>query len=291
MNNFLPQKRGMQVVWIIVGCLIYAVGLNVFIIPMNLYSGGAVGLAQLLSYGAGQIGIKEIAGLNLYGIIYLLLNIPILFIEWFKIGKTFFINTILGTVGISLFTSIVPTPATAVIADPVIGIIIGGVVTGAGIGIMLTAKGSGGGIEVIGIWMAKKYAGMSVGKLGTIFNLILYAIYLLVFDISTVIYSVVYLFFYTVTLDRMHFQNINVRMLIFTKKKGIAEAIMKETGRGVTQWNGEGAFTSEDNYVLVTIVNKFEVEDILNMVYLLDPEAFTTVDEGVKVYGNFQKRV
>ena len=62
MNNFLPQKRGMQVVWIIVGCLIYAVGLNVFIIPMNLYSGGAVGLAQLLSYGAGQIGIKEIAG-------------------------------------------------------------------------------------------------------------------------------------------------------------------------------------------------------------------------------------
>ena len=211
MNNFLPQKRGMQVVWIIVGCLIYAVGLNVFIIPMNLYSGGAVGLAQLLSYGAGQIGIKEIAGLNLYGIIYLLLNIPILFIAWFKIGKTFFINTILGTVGISLFTSIVPTPATAVIADPVIGIIIGGVVTGAGIGIMLTAKGSGGGIEVIGIWMAKKYAGMSVGKLGTIFNLILYAIYLLVFDISTVIYSVVYLFFYTVTLDRMHFQNINVR--------------------------------------------------------------------------------
>lgn len=128
MNNFLPQKRGMQVVWIIVGCLIYAVGLNVFIIPMNLYSGGAVGLAQLLSYGAGQIGIKEIAGLNLYGIIYLLLNIPILFIAWFKIGKTFFINTILGTVGISLFTSIVPSPATAVIADPVIGIIIGGVV-------------------------------------------------------------------------------------------------------------------------------------------------------------------
>ena len=219
MNNFLPQKRGMQVVWIIVGCLIYAVGLNVFIIPMNLYSGGAVGLAQLLSYGAGQIGIKEIAGLNLYGIIYLLLNIPILFIAWFKIGKTFFINTILGTVGISLFTSIVPSPATAVIDDPVIGIIIGGVVTGAGIGIMLTAKGSGGGLEVIGIWMAKKYAGMSVGKLGTIFNLILYAIYLLVFDISTVIYSVVYLFFYTVTLDRMHFQNINVRMLIFTKKK------------------------------------------------------------------------
>ena len=48
MNNFLPQKRGMQVVWIIVGCLIYAVGLNVFIIPMNLYSGGAVGLAVKL---------------------------------------------------------------------------------------------------------------------------------------------------------------------------------------------------------------------------------------------------
>ena len=50
----------MQVVWIIVGCLIYAVGLNVFIIPMNLYSGGAVGLAQLLSYGAGQIGIRKL---------------------------------------------------------------------------------------------------------------------------------------------------------------------------------------------------------------------------------------
>ena len=165
MNNFLPQKRGMQVVWIIVGCLIYAVGLNVFIIPMNLYSGGAVGLAQLLSYGAGQIGIKEIAGLNLYGIIYLLLNIPILFIAWFKIGKTFFINTILGTVGISLFTSIVPTPATAVIADPVIGIIIGGVVTGAGIGIMLTAKGSEYD-KVTGLDMGEKICGNVRWKTG-----------------------------------------------------------------------------------------------------------------------------
>lgn len=290
MSHMLPQRKSEQILWIIAGCGIYAVGLNMFILPLGLYSGGIVGLAQLLNLGvASAFQLNEMV--NLYGLIYFILNVPLLVIAWLKIGSRFLVKTMIGTVGISAFTLIIPAPNVLLVSDPAIAIVLGGVVTGMGIGIMLTAGGSGGGVEVLGVWLSRKYAGFTVGKLTIYFNVVLYTVYFLIFDISTVIYSLLYMVFYTVAMDKMHYQSINVRIMIFTKKDTIDWGIMNETGRGVTEWNGFGAFTNERNHVLVTVVNKFELDEVLKLIYRLDPNAFTVIDEGIKVYGNFQHRV
>ena len=78
--------------------------------------------------------------------------------------------------------------------------------------------------------------------------------------------------------------------MIFTKKAGISDEIMTKLGRGVTRWEGEGAYTSEETHVLVTIISKYEIDTLMNLVRAIDPQAFVVMNEGSRVYGNFEKR-
>lgn len=291
MQRILGQKQFSQVGLILAGCAVYALGLNLFILPLGLYSGGVVGLAQLLSLALEQALHGPVGTLNLYGLIYFLLNVPLLAIAWMKIGKSFLLKTVIGTIGISVFTTVIPVPVELLVTDPAVAIIIGGAVTGLGIGIMLTAGGSGGGIEVLGLWLSKKNPNFTVGRMTGIFNAVLYIVYFFVFDAPTVIYSLLYMVLYTVALDKTHYQNINARVTIFTKETGIDLAIMQETGRGVTEWNGCGAFTREDSHILVTIINKYEIDEVMKIIHSIDENAFIVIDEGVRVYGNFQRRL
>lgn len=285
------KKQIAQIARILAGCGVFSLGLNLFILPLGLYSGGIVGLSQLLAL-AWKNGVSGSAGaLNLYGVIFLLLNLPVLALARFQLGRSFFYKTLIGTLGISAFSALIPQPAVPLVSDPAVAIIIGGAVTGMGIGIMLTAGGSGGGIEVVGVWISKRNPGFSVGKLAGAFNAALYVVYFFLFDHATVIYSLLYMVFYSIALDRAHEQNINARVTIFTKKSGLDWAIMRETGRGVTEWDGCGAFTSEGSHILVTIINKYEIDEVMRIILGIDRDAFVVIDEGIRVYGNFQRRL
>lgn len=274
---------------IIAGSLLYALGMNLFLTPLNLFSGGGVGLAQLITLFLEQF--VQVANLNLYGIIYMLINIPLLFLAFFHIGKNFFVKTLIGSGAISLFITLIPTVAVPIVDDYLTSVLIGGIAAGAGVGIILIAGGSGGGIDVVAMWAAKKFRNASVGKISLYFNVILYAVMLFLFDAQTVIYSLIYTVIFTLVLDKTHFQNINVRVMIFTKKEGIDKEINEKTRRGVTEWNGYGAYTSEPMHILVSCINKYEVNDMMEIVQSIDPQAFVIVDENVIVNGNFEKRL
>lgn len=291
MQQIFKQKQLSQICRILAGCAVYALGLNLFILPLGLYSGGVVGLAQLLSLMLQNALHRPVGTLNLYGLVHFLLNIPILAIAQLKLGKSFLFKTVIGTVGISVFTTVIPQPAELLAADPAVAIVIGGAVTGLGIGIMLTAGGSGGGIEVLGLWLSRMNPNFTVGRMTSIFNAALFIVYFFKFDASTVIYSLLYMVLYTVSLDKFHYQNINARITVFTKEPGIDQAIMKEMGRGVTEWSGCGAFTREDSYILVTIISKYEIDEVMKIIHSIDGNAFIVIDEGVRVFGNFQRRL
>ncbi len=276
---------------ILAGCCIFSLGLNLFIIPLGLYSGGIVGLAQLLALAWENLMTGAAGRINIYGVCFFLLNVPVLLLAWARLGKSFFFKTVIGTVGISLFSALIPQPTTPLVADPAVAIIIGGTVTGFGIGMMLTAGGSGGGIEVVGVWISKHNPGFSVGKLASSFNVLLYIVYFFLFDPTTVIYSLLYMVFYSIALDKFHYQNINARVTVFTKRTGLDQAIMDQTGRGVTEWEGCGAYTNENSHILVTIINKYEIDEIMEIIHSIDKDAFVVVDEGIRVYGNFQRRL
>jgi len=271
------------------GSLLYALGMNLFLTPLHLFSGGGVGLAQLLTLFLEQL--IDMGGFNLYGIVYMLINIPLLFLAYFQLGYKFFIKTLIGSGAISLFITLIPTLAVPVVDDYLTSVLIGGIACGAGVGIILIAGGSGGGIDVVAMWAAKKFRNASVGKISLYFNVLLYIIMLFLFDAETVIYSLIYTVIFTLVLDKTHYQNINVRVMIFTKKDGIDKAINEQTRRGVTKWDGCGAYTKESTQVLVTCINKYEVNEVMDLVHSIDPQAFVIVDENVIVNGNFEKRL
>ena len=162
-----------------------------------------------------------------------------------------------------------------------------------GSGIVLTCGGSGGGLDVLGLIMSKKDHAFTVGKFSLGFNAVLYTVILVLFDPEIAIYSVIYNFSNSLLLDRMHQQNVNVQALIFTREDEsvLADFIIKKLGRSVTYWNGVGAYTKDNVRVLCVCLSKYEIEELLPMVHSIDPHAFLTVQEGVRVFGNVPRKL
>jgi len=286
------HHRWLRVVAAVFGELVYVLGLNLFIVPLGLYSGGAMGLCQLIRTFLSYIGIN-FGTLDIAGILYWILNIPIMFIAYRILGRGMVIRTIICTSAYSLFYSLIPIPSDLIVQDYLTSCMLGGILCGVGCGIVLTCGCSGGGLDVIGLCLSKKGSSFSVGRFSLTFNIFLYAICLILFSPEIAIYSVIYNFFTSMVLDRMHKQNINVQALIFTKedKDDLSRFVMETLGRGVTWWTATGAYSGADIHVLCVCLSKYEIEELLHVVRTIDPTAFITVQEGTRVYGAFQRKL
>lgn len=286
------KKRALtQYGWTFMGSLLFAAGVNLIIMPMKLYNGGFMGVAQLLRTFVVSVLHVNAGQIDLAGIIFYIINIPLFFLAWKGIGKSFCFRTVITATLESLFLTIIPIPTTPIINDMLTSCIIGGLISGAGTGMILRGGSSGGGQDIVGILCAKKYPGFSVGKIGIIMNIGVYGICMMLFDIEIVIYSLIYATVTALAIDKVHIQNINMSVMIFTKKLGIAKAIMEETGRGVTIWEGSGAYTKENTEILYVVISKYEVNQIKRIVQGIDPKAFMIFTEGTAVTGNFEKRL
>ncbi len=281
-----------QMVYAIGGSLLFAVGVNLIIVPLGLYNGGFMGIAQLMRTAVVDfMHIPVPAGLDLAGIIYFFLNIPLFYMGLRIMGKEFAVKTLITVAVQSLWLVLIPIPSAPIIEDYLTACIIGGLVAGFGVGLVLRGRSSGGGQDIIGVCCSKKYPNVSVGKINIIMNVFVYVICLFLFNIEIVAYSFIYTTVLSMAIDRVHIQNINMSVMIFTKKEGISQAILDQTGRGVTNWDGEGAYTRKTSYILFVLISKYEVAQIKEIVHSIDPNAFMIFTEGCSVDGNFEKRL
>ena len=293
MLNTAMHRPRLRMLACILGELIAAFSLNYFIVPLGLYSGGSMGVCQLIRtllqiWGGLSFGDYDIAR-----ILYFLSNIPILLYARGILGRKFVLKTVVCTMAFSLFYSVIPAPSTMVVNDPLTACLLGGILTGVGSGLVLTCGGSGGGLDVIGLCLSKKGSRFTVGRFSMTFNAFLYALCLILFTPETAIYSVIYNFASAMVVDKAHQQNISVQALIFTRagERELGRVIMDELGRGVTWWEGVGAYTGENVHVLCVCLSKYEIEELFHTVHEMDPHAFITLQEGVRIYGNFQKKL
>ena len=287
------HNRFLRLVAAVVGELIAAAALNLFIVPLHLYTGGILGVCQLIrTLMQTQLGIN-FGSYDIAGILYFLSNIPILLLAYKTLGKSLVFKTLICTVAYSLFYSIIPIPSAPIVDDYLTACLLGGILAGVGSGIVLTCGGSGGGLDIVGLCLSKRGSSFTVGKFSLTFNAFLYAACLLLFTPEVAIYSVIYNFFTSMVLDRMHQQNISVQALIFTREDEslLGHFIMEKLGRGVTYWRGTGAYTGDDVHVLCVCLSKYEIEELLHAVHSIDPHAFLTVQEGTRIYGNFRRKV
>lgn len=286
------QNKWTRVAIAVVATLLYAVGVNFFIVPVGLYSGGVVGLSQVIrTLLARSVALPE--NVDIAGILYFLLNVPVLIMAWKELGRGFLIRTLICVGASSFFLSVIKAPASPLLEDPLSACVVGGILCGFALGLALTCGCSTGGLDVVGLCLSKRGSRFTVGRFSLSFNVALYAACAILFNIQTAIYSVIYTVFCSLFIDRGHQQNISVQVLIFTKDEDpqLPSNIMTRLGRGVTYWEGKGAYTGSDLRVLCVCVSKFEVAELQETVRELDPRAFFIVQEGVRIGGNFARKI
>ena len=279
-----------QYLYVILGSALFAARVNLLIVPVSLYSAGIVGIAQILRTVLSPL-LPFGAQFDIAGIINLMLNIPLFLLAYRSISRGFFFKTLLSIVVQTLVMSLVMIPQEPILDDVLASCVIGGILSGFGVGITLRASGSCGGTDIIGFYLSKKNFPITVGQLSIVINIGVFGVCALLFNLETAIYSIIYMVVMYSVCDRTHYQNINMTAMIFTKNIDVQFAIMQETGRGVTYWKGAGAYTDEETLILVCAINKYEENQLKKIIYTLDENAFVIFSEGMSISGNFEKRL
>lgn len=271
----------------IVGALMYAAGVNLFLVPIGLYTGGLMGICQVIRTILVDYMNLPVGNIDIAGIIYYIINVPIFIIAMKKMGKRFLAKTLITVTAMTIFMSVIP--AKLIIEDMMASSVVGGIIAGVGIGITLRMASSGGGMDIIGVLLVRWKKDFSVGKVNLLVNILLYGACLFMFDIKTVIYSVIFASVYSIAMDKVHVQNINMAVNIITKvdTKAMEQEVFEELGRGVTKWKAVGAYTEEDEQMLYIMLSKYELNRLKTIVRKYDPYAFIVQNEGVRVDGNY----
>lgn len=266
--------------------IVYAItasaAVNFFYEPGNIYSSGVTGIAQIIgTLAQSTFGIKIPVALAL-----LLLNLPLFILGWFKISPKFTIFTGITVLLTSVFMQIIPVQVLS--TDPIINAIFGGVVMGAGGGYALRNGLSSGGLDFITIAIRKK-TGKTIGSLSIIFNSFILLAAGLLFGWQYAFYSALAIFVSGKVMDAVFTKQKKMQVTIVTScADEVIHGIHGKMRRGITIINGaEGAFRYDRQKVLITVVTRYELPLLKQIMRETDPHAFVSIADNVQILGRF----
>ncbi len=266
------------------GLLLNALGWTAFLIPAKITGGGITGVSTLIFFASGfSLGIS-----------YLIINAVLILIAIKILGVNFGVKTIFSVVILAFLLSLLQRYITEpIITDTFLSAVIGGILGGAGIGIVFSQGGSTGGTDIIAM-IINKYRNISPGRIILYLDVFIIASsYLLFQSLEKIVYGYVTMGITSYTIDLLFTgSKQSVQMFIFSKKyAAIAERIGKETGRGITIIDGKGWYTGEQTTVLLVMVRKPEAGHIFRIVKEIDQDAFMSVNNVMGVYGKGFDRI
>lgn len=268
---------------IALGCLIFALGFDLFMEPHSINVGGVSGVAMLL---------VEVTGIGSVGVFTVLLNVPLFLMGYKVLGKRFFFGSLFGMLASSLFLdvcSIIPAPQT----ETLLGALFGGVMSGVGIGLVFMGHASTGGSDIIARLLKRKFRDLKMGKLMLMVDLVIVAFTGVVFrDISKALYSVVILYVSAEVMDAILYglDYSTVALIITERYDEVYAAIGNQLDRGATFLDGRGGYTGAPKTVIMTAVSRRQVSDLKQLVQSIDPNAFMILQEAHQVLGEGFKR-
>ena len=270
---------------VIFGSLLYAATINMLVIPAGLYIGNLTGIAKIIL----ELLQRVVPGIgSLTGVILLGLNLPLLLISYKAVNHKFMLKTIISIVVMTIAMSLIPIrPLIPELDDLLTVCLVGGTLAGFGAGLCLRAGGSSGGTDILGVYISMKHNNFSVGRVGLLISLIVYGYALFANPPLIMVYSVIFTLIYAFMMDRTHYQNVKINVMVITRKREILPFITQEIKRGATYWDGKGAYTDTDFVVINTVVSKYELIRLRRGVLDMDPKAFFIENNAVNVTGYF----
>ena len=266
---------------IVVGTALYAVGVKALAVPHQFIPGGLFGVGSLIYYLTGWLSP---------GWLYGLLNVPVFAFAWTKVSRRFCLYSLFAMVLTSLFYEIFTIDI--VLKNQLYAAIAAGLICGAGGGIVLRSLGSCGGLDVLAVWLNQKY-NIGVGRTYFGFNLLLFLTSAAYLPADQIVASLILVFLCSATVDYVlsMFSQRKMVMIISNQHEEIAKGIMGELKLGVTRLKGEGAYTGTPRDVLLTVVNNIQLKRLEEIVFTRDDNALFIVDNTFSVIGStFSRR-
>ena len=290
-------KLGKEYLILTLGILIYVAGWTIFMIPNNLIRGGLTGVSSIIQYA---VGIKM-------GYTYFVLNAILLVTAFVVIGANFGGKTIyaiiLASVGLNVLQDLIPATIIETLSvqnGKLMSTIMGGILSGAGIGMSMSQGGSTGGTDIIAL-IVNKYRNISPGRIILWIDAVIILSSLAVPSytaegelvpfaekITTVVYGLILITVNGYVIDLyLSGSKQSVQLFIMSRKyEEIADAITKDIHRGVTVLPAVGWYTKKENHVLMVVTRKTDLNFLLKYIKTIDNDAFLSVSSVSGVYGN-----
>lgn len=266
---------------ITLACVLYGVGISLFIDPNNLAPGGFTGLSVV---------INRLISLET-GTIYLILNIPVILLGIWKFGWKFTISTLYATLVISVSTNLLSF-APPVTGEPILGAIFGGMLDGAGMGMVLRNSATTGGTDIIVKCLRQRFPHLKTGSLMLMIDAVIIGLSGLVFgNLDSVLYSIVSAAVTSVILDMVLYGRDGAKLIyvISDRSEAITARILSELDIGVTHLEGSGAYKNKEKKVIMCVVKKQLAHKVEEIVKEEDTSAFMIISSASEIYGEGYK--
>jgi uncharacterized membrane-anchored protein YitT (DUF2179 family) len=257
---------------IIVGAGLAAVAIELFLVPNDIIDGGVIGVSLILSHlNAGSIPFVNFATL------VIIINLPFMYSGYKYIGKTFVFSSIFGIVCLAVIESQLHH-VEAFTTQPILATVFGGLILGAGVGLVIRNGGTMDGTEILGILLTKKLP-FSLGEFVMFVNIFIFIWAGFVYGPEQAMYSVMayYIAFKTIDTVIQGLDETKAVIIVSDHYADVSDTILDRLGRGTTKLKGKGGYTDEDKEVIYAVVTRLEVTKLKAIVHEVDPKAFITI--------------
>jgi uncharacterized membrane-anchored protein YitT (DUF2179 family) len=269
---------------ILVGSIILAVAMDMFLIPNRLAAGGISGLAVILFHAFDlPVGLTIIAA-----------NIPLFIAAYILLGSRVVMQSLLGTLffsaAVELFAALDLLPVAT--EDLLLAAVYGGVVMGIGLGLVFRFRASTGGTSLLSL-ILNKVAGLTTGQAILGSDLVVIGLAIFVFGSEVAMYAALALFVSSWVIDIVQ-EGLSLAksaLIITTRGEELNRRLIHELARGVTRLEGQGGYTGEPRDILLCVVTRPQVTHLKAIIHAVDPGAFVIIGSASEVHGEGFKEV
>lgn len=258
-----------------------AMGLNMFLIPAQVFSAGMNGIAQILAtllYNHLSITIDT-------GLFIFLLNLPVFALGFWKLGKEATIFSFINVAVASAITMILPVYT--VTDNPLMNAIVGGVLIGIGAGLSLKMGFTTGGMDIVSLVLSRT-TGRTVGRYIFALNSIIVAVAGFLFNWESALYTIISIYCMTQVIDALHTSHQKVTaMIITTNSDAVVQGIAEQMARGMTLLPSIGGYSKAEGRMIMMVITRYELYDLEQIVHSIDENAFMNIVPTQTVLGRF----
>lgn len=263
--------------------ILYGAGTSLFLSPNDLVPGGLTGIAMILN---------RFLPLSV-GLLFMIMNIPIIAIALYKFGFKFIISTFYAISCVSFFTDIF-AKMSAVTKEPLLAVFVGDILIAIAIAVVFKCGATTGGADIIVKLLRLRYPHIKTGRLFMMFDISVIALSGILFhNIDAALYAFIGIFVMSAVMDMVLYGQDEAKMVFIISEKAelLAEKILVDVDAGVTFLSGRGAYSKKEKDVIMCVIRKSIYPKVEEIIKDTDADAFLIVTHANEIYGEGYKDI